>query len=265
LADYFRSPGDGRSSHKIPAKNLLWSIEQGTILRQWAFLAIEALVGSTARRNLVVSQSFDDDALRYITERLGPAPTRTALAAVLHRAKRKKAFESCRFVGLALNGTKAGRRRKSKCPWCHRYRNADRKILGYRHHLVLATVVGGDLTLPVDLELHGPGDSEYAAGQRLLCRVRVSLGARFIDYVVVDGEFATAPFLHAAGEVGWPEVARLKDNLPELFQAPQRRFRGKPPGLEFPDGSDRVEIWDADDFDPRESLQWHTVRVIGYR
>jgi hypothetical protein len=38
------------------------------------------------------------------------------------------------------------------------------------------------------------------------CRVRVSLGARFIDYVVVDGEFATAPFLHTAGEVGWPVV-----------------------------------------------------------
>jgi hypothetical protein len=34
--------------------------------------------------------------------------------------------------------------------------------------------------------------------------VRASLGARFIDYVVVDGEFATAPFLPTAGEVGWP-------------------------------------------------------------
>jgi len=95
--------------------------------------------------------------------------------------------------------------------------------------------------------------------------VRVSLGARFIDYVVVDGEFATAPFLHAAGEVGWPVVARLKDNLPELFRAAQRRFCSKPPDLKFRDGSDRVEIWDADDFDPWESLQWDTVRVIRYR
>jgi hypothetical protein len=39
---------------------------------------------------------------------------------------------------------------------------------------------------PVDVEPYRPGDSEYAAGQRLLRRVRVSLGARFIDYVVVD-------------------------------------------------------------------------------
>ena len=167
---------------------------------------------------------FGDDALGYFTQRLDPAPTRAAFAAVLHRAKRNKAFEDCRFVGLALDGTTAGRRRKSGCSLCRPYRNADREILGYRHHLVLAAVVGGDLTLPVDIEPYGPGDSEYAAGQRLLRRLRVNLGARFIDYVVVDGEFATAPFLHACGEVGWPVVARLKDNLPALFQAAQIVF-----------------------------------------
>lgn len=265
LATYFRSPGDGRSRHTIPAKDLLWSIVLGTILRQWAFLALEALVGSQARRNLSVSQSFGDDALGYFTARLDPAPTRRALADVLHRAKRNKAFEDCRFVGLAVDGTTAGRRREWGCALCRPYRNADREIVGYRHHLVLAAVVGGDLILPVDVEPYGPEDSEYAAGQRLLGRVRENLGARFIDYVVVDGEFATAPFLHVAEKVGWPVVARLKDNLRELSQAAEQRFRSRPPDLEFLDGTDRVQIWDADDFDPWESLQWDTVRVIRYR
>jgi hypothetical protein len=130
---------------------------------------------------------------------------------------------------------------------------------------VLASVVGGDLILPVDVEPYGPGDSEYRAGQRLLARVRQNLGARFIHYVVVDGEFATAPFLHAAGKAGWPVVARLKENLPELLRAAEKRFRSRPPTLEFRDGTDRVEIWDADDFDPWESLQWETVRVLRYR
>ena len=89
----------------------MWSIVLGTILRQWAFLAIESLVGSGARRNLHVSQHFGDDALGYFTEHLDPAPTRAAMARVLQRAKRNKAFEDCRFVGLALDGTTAGRRR----------------------------------------------------------------------------------------------------------------------------------------------------------
>lgn len=267
LAAYFRAPGDGRSSPQIPAKALLWSIVMGFILRQSAFRAMEALVGSRARRALPVSRVFGDDALRYFTERLRPAPTRAALASVLRRAKRNKAFEGCRFVGLALDGTSGGRRRKSKpsCGLCRPYRNAAREVVGYRHHLVLAAVVGGPLTLPVDVEPYGPGDSEYAAGQRLLRRVHASLGARFIDYGVVDGEFATAPFLHTAGEVGWPVVARLKDNLPELFQAAERRFGSRPPHLSFRDGSDHVEVWDADDFDPWDTLRWETVRVMRYR
>src|SRR5579875_3622703 len=87
-------------------------------------------------------------------------------------------------------------------------------------------------------------------------------GPRFIDDGMVDGEFATAPFLHAAGEVGWPVVARLKDNLPELFQAAQGRFGSQPPHLQFTEGADRVEPWEADDFDPWETLRWPTVRVI---
>src|SRR2546429_1442293 len=55
---------------------------------------------------------------------------------------------------------------------CRPHRNAKKEITGYRHHLVLASVVGGDLILPVDVETYGPGDSEYRAGQRLLARVR---------------------------------------------------------------------------------------------
>jgi len=223
------------------------------------------LVGSKARRNLSVSRRFGDDALGYFTERLDPALTRAALAAVLHRAKRNKAFQDCHFVGLVLDGTTGGRRRKKGCSLCRSYRNAQKEIVGYRHHLVLAAVVGGDLTLPADIEPYGPGDSEYAAGQRLLRRVRENLGARFIDYVVVDGEFSTAPFLHVATGAGWPVVARLKENLPELSQAAEQRFRSRLPDLEFREGADRVQIWDADDFDPWEGLQWDTVRVIRYR
>ena len=214
-------------------------------------------MGLPNRRALRVSRAFGDDALRYFTERLHPAPTRAALASVLHRAKRNKAFEGCRFIGLALDGASGGGGggKPSLPAACVARIATPRTIVGYRHHLVLATVVGGPLTLPVDVEPYGPGGSEYAAGQRLLGRLRARLGAHFIDYLVVDGEFVTAPFLHAAGEAGWPEVARLKDNLPELLHAAQPRFRSEPPYLSFRDGSDRVELWDAGDFDPWDSLR----------
>src|ERR1043166_6163335 len=96
----------------------------------------------------------------------------------------------------------------------------------------MVSVVGAGFTLPVDLEPYGPGDSEYAAGKRLLGRVVESLGRRFADYLVVDGGFATAPFLHAAGAAGLPVIARLKGNLPELYTSAQRRFADRPPQRE---------------------------------
>jgi hypothetical protein len=63
-------------------------------------------------------------------------------------------------------------------------------------------------------------------------------------------------------DLGLSVVARLKDKLPELFQTAQRCFRAQPPQQTFRDGPNRVEVWDADDFDPWEALRWETVRVI---
>lgn len=265
LRSYLQSPGDGRPQGKIPAKALLWSLLIGQVLRASSFLAVERLVRSSARRALHVSMAFSDDALGYFTERLDPAPTRAALARTLHQAKRNKAFENTGGIGLAVDGTTAGRCVTSTCRLCRPYRNADHQIVGYRHHLVLVSVVGTGLSLPFDVEPYGSGDSEYATGQRLLRRAIDLLGVRFAAYVVVDGGFATAPFLHTTGELGLPVVARLKGNLPELFAAAQKRFRSQPPQLTFRHGPDRVELWDADDFDPWENLSWETVRVLFYR
>ena len=72
LQSYLRSPGDGRPQPQIPAKALLWSLLIGQVLRACSFLAVERLVRSSARRALVVSRPFSDDALSYFTERLDP-------------------------------------------------------------------------------------------------------------------------------------------------------------------------------------------------
>src|SRR5215469_8097479 len=62
------------------------------------------------------------------------------------------------------------------------------------------------------------------------------LGKRFAQYAVVDGEFATAPFLHTVGDLGLWVVARLKDNLPELFTAAGSAFLADLPPPSFPTG-----------------------------
>ncbi|MGB7592859.1 MAG: transposase [Terriglobia bacterium] len=265
LQPYFDSPGDGRIAPRIPARALLWSLLLSRLLREWAFHAVEALVGSPARAALQVERDFGDDALSYFTERLRASATRAALAQVLHQAKRHKAFDDSPFMGLAVDGTTVGRCQARGCRFCRSHRNHAGQITGYRHHLVMISVVGTGLTLPFDVEPYGPGDSEYAAGQRVVQRAVSLLGPRFADYVVVDGEFATAPYLHAVGDLHLRVVARLKGNLPELNQAAQQRFSAQPPTACFWEGEDWVEVWDADDFDPWDALRWPTVRVIRYR
>ncbi|MGH7672849.1 MAG: hypothetical protein ACREMC_08110 [Gemmatimonadales bacterium] len=265
LTPYLRGPGDGRDQPQIPAPVLVWVLLVGQVLREWSFHGLEALVRSPARRALRVPREFGDDALAYFTERLDPGPTRTALAATVRRAKRNKAFSARRWIGVAIDGTGAGHGRAEGCALCHPLRDAQDQVIGYLHHFAMISVVGAGLALPFDVEPYGPGDSEYVAGQRLLERAVAHVGRRFADYVVVDGEFATAPFLHVAGALGLRVVARLKANLPTLFAAAQARFAGAPPTLTIEDRGERIELWDADDFDPWETLRWPTVRVLRYR
>jgi DDE family transposase len=265
LKSYLQSPGDGRSEPRIPARSLLWALLVGRLLRCPSFAGLEALVRSRARYALSVSRGFGDDALAYFTQRLRPAVTRGAAVTALRQAKRNKAFDDRRFIGLALDGTGAGRSRAQGCELCRPHRNPQQEIVGYHHQLAMVSVVGTGLVLPFDVEPYGPGDSEFSASRRLLGRAVQNLGPRFADYVVADGEYARAPFLHDAEDLGLRVVVRLKDNLPELLAAAQKRFRGQAPHQVFRQGDDRVEIWDADDFDPWQTLRWQTVRVIFYR
>jgi hypothetical protein len=235
------------------------------LLREVSFLSVEELVRSPARQAIGVRMTFGDDALVYFTERLNADRLRQATVGVVRKAKRNKAFQDSRWIGLAFDGSGMGRSHNKRCAGCRPVRNKKKEVIGYHHKTVMVSVVGTGLSLPLDVEPYGPGDSEYAAGQRLLHRTVRNLGVRFADYAVVDGEFATAPFLHAAGDEGLKIVARLKENLPELSEAAQQRFARRPPDKTFQDGDDHVEIWDADDFDPWDTLRWETVRVIRYR
>jgi hypothetical protein len=265
LQRYLAQPGDGRPQPVIAARVLLWAMLVGRILREISFYGMEQIVRVAGCRVLGLEQSFSNDTLNYFVERLDPATSRSALIEVMRHAKRGKTFQDCRFIGLALDGTGAGRSQQSHCAWCRPIRDAKHKVIGYHHKLVTIRVVGTGLTLPFDVEPYGPGDSEVAAAERLLMRAMGSLGTRFADYLVGDGAYAGAPFLHAANRLRLRVVVRLKENLPLLLQAVQRRFQQQAPTHVYRDGKDRVEIWDADDFDPWESLQWKTVRVIRYR
>lgn len=265
LKAFLEHPGDGREHSSIPASTLAWALLLGWILRLGSAHRLEWLAACGNRKQLGLARRFGDDAIGYFTERADPDRARRGLAAALQLAKRNKVFDRTPYIGFALDGTGFGRTRKAPCSLCHPIKNSEGEVTGHNHSLAMISVVGAEICLPFDVEPYEADDSEYAAGQRLLKRAVEHLGSRFAHYVVVDAKFATAPFLHACGQAGLPVVARLKSNLPELAAAVQARFSGQPPTVVFTHGKDRIELWDADDFAPWQTLDWESVRVIRYR
>lgn len=258
LGDYLRGPGDGRSLPQIPAASLVWAMVLAKTLRVASFYGVEMLSREVPGA-MGVARPFGDDALAYFTERLDPEPTRRALVGLVRRAKRNKAFDAGPWIGLAIDGTGAGRSQKRTCALCHEQGK------GYGHKLAAISVVGAGLDLPFDVEFYVPGENELTAAKRLLERTMSSLGRRFADYLVVDGLYSGAPFLHLAGDLGLPVVAALKDNLPELREAALRRFENTAPHARFAHKGGSVEVWDADDFIAWHELRWPRVRVLRYR
>jgi hypothetical protein len=264
LRPYFEQPGDGRPQAQIPARVLLWSFLIGTVLRQNSFHALEALARSPARQNLKISRKFGNDALGYFTERLAIPPLRQAVVSVLRQAKRNKAFEQSLWIGLILDGTGAARSTRRGCRYCHPIQQQG-DITGYNHKFSLACLTAAGLVLPADVEAYPPGGGELAASRRMLRRLVGSLGPRFAQYVVWDSLYANAPALHEANDLGLYVAAPLKDNLPLLYAQARARFEARPSTATFQLGTDRVELWDADDFDPWDNLRWQSVRVLRYR
>jgi hypothetical protein len=264
LASFLAAPGDGRTSPQIPASSLFWGLLICKILRVWAFHAVEQWV-RLAPRALAVGKKFSDDTLRYYAERLDPEPLRDALAAVVQRAKRNKAFERAPRIGLVLDGSGVGHSTRRHCGLCHPQHNSEKEVVGYGHKVVAASVVGAGLVLPVDIEYYGPGQGELTAAKRVLPRVIQRLGRACADYLVLDGLYPGAPFLKLAGDLGLPVIASLTEKLPELVDAARRRFAHQAPTNCFQVGRDRVEVWDADDFEPWAGLHWASVRVLRYR
>jgi hypothetical protein len=263
LAAYLEDPGDGRTFPQIPASDLLRVLIGCRVLRAPAAHAVEQMVRHAAR-GFGVCRSFGDDAVAYFTERLDAGRLRAALLEVLWRARRNKVFDDFPRIGLALDGTGLGQSKEKHCELCHAYSNAKDEVSGHGHKTVGASLVAGALSLPLDVEYYRPGESELTASKRLLKRVVGEARIRF-DFVVVDGLYPGAPFLHLCDQLRVPVVARLTVKLPDLFERARKRFAGRPPTVVYDVDGERVEIWDAEDFLPWEGLNRPWVRVIRYR
>lgn len=267
LDKFFSRPGDGRKRPQIPAKELVCAQIGSHLLRICSFHGTERLIRSGAARHLGSNCIFGDDSLAYFNARLEPRGPREALTCATKQAKRNKVFRGQVRLGLAIDGTGAGRcSAKSKvCAFCRPYHDAEGSLVGHRHELTMIAVVGGTVMLPLDIEPYGQGEGELTAGTRLLRRAAAALGPRFADYVVADAKYGAASFLNEVAALSLHAVVRLKDNLPDLHARAVVRFNGRPSDRRIQHEGIDVEIWDDTSFQPWEGLSWRSVRVLRYR
>lgn len=267
LDEFFRRPGDGRKRPQIPARELVCTQVGSHFVRVHSFHGIERMVACGAARGLGSNRAFSEDTLAYFNARLEPGGARGALTRTAKQAKRNKVFRGQARLGLAIDGTGAGRcSAKTKvCSFCRPYHDAKNEVVGHKHELVMIAVVGGEVMLPVDVEPYGQGEGELTAGVRLLRRAAVALGPRFADYVVADAKYAAASFLNEVADLGLHAVVRLKDNLPDLHGRATVRFHARPADRRIQHEGADVELWDDATFQPWEGLSWPSVRVLRYR
>ena len=57
----------------------------------------------------------------------------------------------------------------------------------------------------------------------------------------------------------------MKANVPELLASAQKRLPSQPSKPTFQGGPKWVELGDADDFDPRDTLRCQALRAMFYR
>ena len=267
LDGFFRRPGDGRVRPQIPARELICAQVGGHLLRVCSFHGVERLVGSGCARGLGSSRIFREDSLAYFNERLLVSGPRYALTETAKRAKRNKVFRGNVRIGLAIDGTGAGRcSAKTKvCALCRPQRDANGEVIGHKHELTMIAAVGTALTLPLDVEPYAQGDAELTAGIRLLERTVRALGPRFADYVVGDAKYGAASFLNSVTALSLHAIVCLKDNLPDLHGRAVARFHARPPDRTIVHNGIEVEVWDDATFQPWQGLAWPFVRVLRYR
>jgi hypothetical protein len=112
LKSFLRDPGDGRMQPRFPASTPSWGLLLGAILRLNSAHRLEWLARTADRKETGLGAGFGDDALAYFTERLDPEVIRHRAAATLKLAERNKVFEETACIGLAIDGTGAGRSTK---------------------------------------------------------------------------------------------------------------------------------------------------------
>ena len=149
------------------------------------------------------------------------------------------------------------------CESClsRRVHTADGEREQHYHRYVVASLVGEDFHLCLDMEEIGRGEGEVVAALRLIERVHAAY-PRAYDIVMGDALYAQAPFFQAVLAQGKHALAVLKQEERNLYEdAMALCAASEPVSFERLEGRRSVQAWDLHEMTSWESLG-RPVRVV---
>jgi len=230
FADTLESVRDSRKYSQVPSSAVFLSVFGMQAVRLGSLNGLELELEIPKRWDPWVGPVKPSaDTVAYALERCDPEPLRMMLAGAAQLAKRKKVFErlypDSHWVG-ALDGIETYKSRKGCCATCCR-RNVGTEqepIIEYYHREVVLQLVGVTPACILDEEAVLPGETEAAAGVRLLERFHKRM-PRFLDVVTLDGFYLQAPFAQKVLALNYGLVIILKQENRDLYQDAEGLFK----------------------------------------
>jgi len=269
FAEMLESIRDSRHNPEVPSSAVFLSVFGMHALRLGSFNALEQQFRIPQRWDpWVGALKPSADTLGYALERYDPDPIRRMLTRIGQQAKRKKAlrrlYPDAYWVG-ALDGVETLKSRKRHCLTCctREIEVGGQTVTEYYHRDVVLQLVGVLPAFPLDQEAVLPGETETAAGLRLLERFHQRV-PRFLDVLTLDAFYLQAPFVNRALELGYGLVIVLKQENRDLYQDAEGLFQITLPQEQAQrvQGVDSMaKVWDVRDLTSWPQLG-RPVRVV---
>ena len=257
---------DGRKNPPTPTAAIflslfgMFSVRLGSLNQLWTQFKIpgrwERWVGSTKP---------SADTIAYALDRFNLKLLRMMLWTIAILCKRKKIFKrlypDTHWVA-ALDGIETYKsREKDDCEHClsRRVSVDDEYITEYYHRYVVLQMVGVTPAVFLDVEALRPGETEAAAGMRLLERF-LTRHPRFLDVITMDAFYLQAPFVKKLLKYGLHLLIVLKQENRDLYQDAMGLCASVPAKITRV-GTEEIKFWDLGAMQTWTQLE-REVRVV---
>lgn len=268
LPRILRTVQDGREQPEISGDAIWLSMLSLFVLRLGGLNALEQKFRDKKRRKkwkkLLGDRPPSSEAIGYYAERVDGDSLRSVLVFLYICLQRNRHIKKFRIHGnlvLALDGHELFSSYQRSCEQCCKrtVKTKHGELTQFYHRIVLASLVGGPIFLPLDVEEVRPGEDEIAAAARLLERIQKHYPKAF-DVVTGDAIYADPRIVSFLRKHNKHLIAVLKENHPDLLEdvrsvcaliEPIRRKEGK----------NETTWWDTEGFTTWKSIE-DPVRVV---